>query len=977
MFAEPRSSHISVLGADYFRIRDFEYAQPLYDLAFLLEVEALRAGTEVPKYRTFSLWRAAYRLDGYATAIDKWLDGQISDDSLDHVPSPRIRRYLEQIRSTGSLPEILSMEPERARRILRLRSVRGLGSAGIAELMRNWNSPFSNGDVRSLPGETAFPDSEAVDSSGKIDVMSETWQAAHIVPPLLRFLFQIEAEAGAEYLWKIDGIRDGIESVKAPFVVHCISRTAISLEGRLDAALSVQPFFSRTKSEAKRQLFQHQLGWSFWFEVSATSQTEGKTLARLAKQLDPLTRRRSPFFRGDLHVHTTWSDGNTDLATIAKAMKANGYEYFAVTDHSRSCKVQGGLTPAMWLRQATSLQAQKLACRVLHGIEVDILSNGNLDLPAGLLSGMDLVIASVHVKWSANIETNTVRLIQAIESGLIDIIGHPSSAMVGKPGVPNFCREPAPVDWPRVFRHCETWRVALEFNCFPSRLDLPLKQLRAATAAGCWISLGSDAHALTHLRHLRFGERVIGQVENARVLNHLDFEDLKRWISEARTIRQHLPKSGGELLCVEPFRFRRGRPTIFARLNYKQSLPGGDRVIGLDLTAGRSKATGVAVIDENHVQTTSLVTDDEIVNFISTRKPKIVSIDSPLGFPGGTAEINPAAGIVRVAERELASLGIPAYPALIDSMRDLTLRGVKLKRRIESLPEAPQVIESYPGAAQDILAIPRKQEGLHMLRHGLKDLGLNGPGLATTSHDEMDAITAAVVGRYFQIGQYEAMGILSEAQLIVPKVQPLTFTRAPLICLAGKSGTGKTTIARYLAVFYGFKWIRTRDVIRSMLIDDITAPLKEKVFHRQVQKADITEADLHDFGVVILEKYKQVPLRERLTRLIKECDQPIVLDSIRDTQDIDRHQLPDRSINLWYVQASDARRLQRLKERPGSAPKLGKDENPIDQKTDVLSKEANYRIENQGSLEELRWSVDDELFRVVNLTYTFNSDAIS
>ena len=143
---------------------------------------------------------------------------------------------------------------------------------------------------------------------------------------------------------------------------------------------------------------------------------------------------------------------------------------------------------------------------------------------------------------------------------------------------------------------------------------------------------------------------------------------------------------------------------------------------------------------------------------------------------------------------------------------------------IERFPRAPRVIESYPGAAQDILCIPRKQKSLDLLREGLRRLGLNGAGLETRSHDEMDAITSAIVGRYFEVGLFEPMGIPSEAQLIVPKVRPLVFESNPVICLAGKTGAGKSVIARYLSVFYGFEWVRTRNVIRELLIEDVAAP---------------------------------------------------------------------------------------------------------------------------------------------------------
>src|SRR5580658_11248775 len=109
--AQARNNRDS-MARDYFRLRDFEYAQPLYDLAFLLEVDALAKGNEIPKYRTFSLWRAGYSLDGYGTTIDRWLEGAIGDEDLDCIPSARIRQYLTNIRLSGTVPELYSYRTE-------------------------------------------------------------------------------------------------------------------------------------------------------------------------------------------------------------------------------------------------------------------------------------------------------------------------------------------------------------------------------------------------------------------------------------------------------------------------------------------------------------------------------------------------------------------------------------------------------------------------------------------------------------------------------------------------------------------------------------------------------------------------------------------------------------------------------------------------------------------------------------------------
>jgi histidinol phosphatase-like PHP family hydrolase/predicted nuclease with RNAse H fold len=952
------------ISDDYFRIRDFEYAQPLYDLAFLLEVDALRTGREVPKYRIFSLWKAAYRLDGYTTAIDRWLDEQLPDRELDIVPSPRIRHYLTEIRRTGTLSELSALDRERAESMLRFRSMRGYGASRIAELFRE--------DASSV----AQPSAEAEASAG-YDVGAgvphaasrwpsnspDEWQTAHIVPPLLRFLREVGSHGG-ERRWWIPAIKDGIRPVVSPFSVQSSDAQSDRTTSILEKCVAAQPLFRLIRDSTPSLVLQHQLGWAFTMEF-ATVNPKAMDVSQLARRLDPFTRRKSPHVRGDLHVHSNWSDGNSDVASTASRLKKAGREYFALTDHSRSCKLQGGLTPVTWLRQAVSLKAQKLACRVFHGIEVDILPDGRLDLPDGLLRGMDIVIGSVHGGWSGSPEENTLRLLRAIESRHIDILGHPTSAVIGKPGVPNYRRAPVAVDWKRIFSHCAQWRVALELNCFPSRLDLALPALREAAAAGCWISVGSDAHARAHLNHLRFGEQIIARLHSSHILNRLSADELKAWISDARTVRSRLSKTGGELFSIELLTGKPATPNIEARPNAIQALPVGSSVVGLDLTAGHGKATGVAYLAGGCVETLSLVSDDEILQFISDKRPACVSIDSPLGLPGGGREINPVAGIVRAAERDLASIGVPAYPALIESMRDLTLRGIALKERIESWPDAPRVIESYPGAAQDILCIPRKQKSLKLLRNGLRELGLTGPGLKTKSHDEMDAITSAVVGRYFEVGQYEPMGIESEAQLIVPKVRPLTFSPHPVIALAGRTAAGKSTVARYLAVFYGFHWIRTRDVIKALLLDDIAAPPRQRIFQRTLVTDRISDTDLTEFGAIILKEHHQGSIPTKLAHLIGEVDGPVVVDAMRDVIDVQPERLPSRAVHIWFVDASETRLLQRRRDRSTKAtpPALL---DAIDQKAYLLREYARRRISNSGTLEDLRWQIDDAFFEAVD-----------
>lgn len=947
------------LDRDYFRIRDFEYVQPLYDLAFLLEVDALAKGTEVPKYRTFSLWRAGYSLDGYGTTIDRWLDGITHDEDLDYVPSARIRQYLSSIRRSGTIPELRSYRSERFDRCLRLRSVRGLGPNKIAltiasrSLAEDW---FSQAVINLSLDRDRITELYHRSNVGP-------WQTAHIVPPLLRFLNTTQECHVPTLAWDVSGIADPFEPVSGP--VSIVANTAWEAVTRaVDKALRREKLFRRDAQQDGASIrLKHQMGWSFVLQPNR-EKVAPRSISDLAQSLDPLASSSCSDLVSDLHLHTAWSDGSASVNTMATAVVASGLKHFAVTDHSRTSKLQGGLTPLSWLRQANALTLATPVCPVLHGIEVDILRDGTLDLPHSLLAAADLVVASVHSNWTGDIRVNTNRLLKAIESGCIDILAHPTSAVIGKPGVPDYLRAPAAVHWNEVFDKCALWRVAVELNCFPSRLDLPLNLLREAIGADCAISIGSDAHARSHLRNLRFGIAALPRLEARVVLNRFSYKELKRWVAESRAKRKSLTKNTsvfvqGELQFEASPDLR--DPLLRASIQPPQNIPAGSRVVGIDLTAGE-KATGVAVLDGYSVETCSLFSDDEIFAYIKKHKPRIVSIDSPLGLPGGGDTVDPTAGIVRVAEHDLASIGIPAYPALIDSMRALTLRGIRLRRAIEQFSRAPRVIESYPGAAQDILCIPRKQTSLDLLREGLRRLGLKGVGLKTRSHDEMDAITAAIVGRYFESGLFEPMGIANEAQLIVPKVRPLVFKNNPVVCLAGKTGAGKSVIARYLSVFYGFEWVRTRNVIRELLIDDMSASPGKRMFREPVDRNCISEKNLRDFGAVVLDVYKQVPLRTKLTKTIKHFHTPIVVDSIRDTFDVHSAGLGKRPVVIWFVDCSDSIIQRRLATNTKLGAKRDTSGSPVDHTAPIIRREASAIIPNNGSLEELRWRVDDTLF---------------
>ncbi|MHA1632584.1 MAG: DUF429 domain-containing protein [Candidatus Freyarchaeota archaeon] len=196
------------------------------------------------------------------------------------------------------------------------------------------------------------------------------------------------------------------------------------------------------------------------------------------------------------------------------------------------------------------------------------------------------------------------------------------------------------------------------------------------------------------------------------------------------------------------------------------------RVVGIDLAGSEKRPTGFCVLDENlNCKTSILFSDREIISSTLKAKPRIVSIDAPLSIPKGRKTIHDRKGPhLRECDRELLRMRIKFFPITLGPMRKLTERGIKLKRIFEK--KGLKVIETFPGAAQDILKIPRKQEGLEKLRKGLIKLGIKGDVFKKkVSGDELDAITCALVGKMFLEGKFLAIGDKEEGLMILPPLK--------------------------------------------------------------------------------------------------------------------------------------------------------------------------------------------------------------
>lgn len=197
--------------------------------------------------------------------------------------------------------------------------------------------------------------------------------------------------------------------------------------------------------------------------------------------------------RGDLHVHSDWSDGGSPVAEMAEAARRIGHEYVALTDHSPRLTVARGLSPDRLREQLAlvrRLNDELAPFRILTGIEVDILADGSLDQEPDLLAELDVVVASVHSKLRMPAAEMTRRLVTAVANPHVDVLGHCTGRMVFGRG-----RPPSSFDAELVFAACLRFGVAVEVNCRPERLDPPRALLRLAVESGCLLAVDTDAHA--------------------------------------------------------------------------------------------------------------------------------------------------------------------------------------------------------------------------------------------------------------------------------------------------------------------------------------------------------------------------------------------------------------------------------------------------------------------------------------------------
>ncbi len=255
-------------------------------------------------------------------------------------------------------------------------------------------------------------------------------------------------------------------------------------------------------------------------------ENRGEIEACLAGELPKLVE----FFdlRGDLHMHTIYSDGACSIEEMVKRAIELGYEYIAITDHSKRLSVANGLDEKRLLEQFDEIERLKKKypqIKILKGAEVDILEDGSLDFSDEVLKRLDIVVGAIHYKFNLDKKTQTKRILRALSK--INILAHPLNRLINK-------REGIEAEWDEIFKMAKELNVAMEINSQPDRLDLNDILSKRAKEIGCKVAINSDAHNIKMLEFIRYGVNQArrGWIEKEDVINTFEFDRLSNFLKK-------------------------------------------------------------------------------------------------------------------------------------------------------------------------------------------------------------------------------------------------------------------------------------------------------------------------------------------------------------------------------------------------------------------------------------------------------------
>jgi len=236
--------------------------------------------------------------------------------------------------------------------------------------------------------------------------------------------------------------------------------------------------------------------------------------------------------KGDLHIHSSWSDGVDTIPALVESAKKAGYSYLAVCDHSASLKIAGGLSKERRLQQIAEikqLNKKMTDFRILAGAEIDIKSDGTLDCEEEVLRKLDIVVAAIHTGFKQDVDVITSRLMRAMQNKFVNIIAHPTGRIIQT-------REPYPVEMQKLFREAKRTKTVLELNSFPDRLDLNDINCREAKSHGIMISIATDCHNRAQMGVMKYGIGTArrGWLAKKDVINCLELDALMKLLAKKK-----------------------------------------------------------------------------------------------------------------------------------------------------------------------------------------------------------------------------------------------------------------------------------------------------------------------------------------------------------------------------------------------------------------------------------------------------------
>lgn len=455
------------------------------------------------------------------------LEGAAKDGSLLKLPGIKektvsnILRGIELLKRGRERRPIGEVMPQAEQIIASLKKVKGVGEVALAGSLRRWKETIKDIDILVTSSEPERVMDAFVSLPGVSDVIQKgTTRSSILLSDGLQVdLRVVERDSFGAALQYFTGSKEHNIHLRELAQKRGLKINEYGIfDEKTDRKLG-----GKSEEEIYRLLDLE------WIPPELREDT-GEIDAALRGSLPELVTLED--IRGDLHIHSRWSDGSYDIADLAAVARELGYEYIAITDHSKGLGIAGGLTEEKIIeekREVDSLNKRFRNFRIFMGVEVDIRSDGSLDLPEDVLKNLDFVVASVHSGFRQDIRQMTRRVVSAIKCPYVDLIAHPTGRLIGS-------REPYEIDMEEVFRVTKKEGKAIEINAFPQRLDINDKLAREAKRHGIPVIINTDSHISDQFLFMKYGVQVArrGWLEKRDVLNTLSLKEFQKRLQKRR-----------------------------------------------------------------------------------------------------------------------------------------------------------------------------------------------------------------------------------------------------------------------------------------------------------------------------------------------------------------------------------------------------------------------------------------------------------